>query len=90
MEHIDLHVNQSNNLQVCSFTLGTYRQTHEKYFFAGDFNTEVTEPVLAEFLVNYDCKHLAKDKNCLKSPENPRCIDLSITKSIISFQKQQQ
>ena len=58
------------------FALGTYRQTHDKFIFAGDFNAEDTEPVLYEFLTNYDCNDVVKDKTCFKNPENPRCIDL--------------
>ena len=73
------------------FPLDIYRQTHEKFFFfAGDFNTEDTEPVLSEFLTNYDCNNLVEDKTCFKNPENPRCIDLFTTNSIMIFKIQQQ
>ena len=51
------------------FALDTYRQTYDKFFLAGDFNMEDTEPVLSEFLTNYDCKNLVKDKTCFKNPE---------------------
>ena len=68
------------------FALDTYRQTYDKFFLAGDFNMEDTEPVLSEFLTNYDCKNLVNDKTCFKNPEYPRCIDLFITNSIMSFQ----
>ena len=68
------------------FALDTYRQTYDKFFLAGGFNMEDTEPVLSEFLTNYDCKNLVKDKTCFKNPEYPRCIDLFITNSIMSFQ----
>ena len=39
------------------FALDTYRQTHEKFLFAGDFNMEDTESVFSEFLTNYDCNN---------------------------------
>ena len=45
-----------------------------------------TEPILHEFLSNYDCKNLVRGKTCFKNLENPRCIDLFITNSIMSFQ----
>ena len=61
------------------FALDTYRQIYDKYFLAGDFNMEDTEPVLSEFLTNYVCENLVKDKTCFKNPEYPRCIDLFIT-----------
>ena len=41
---------------------------------------------MSEFLTNYDCNNLVEDKTCFKNPENPRCIDLFITNSIMSFQ----
>ena len=44
-------------LQTVGFALDTYRQTHEKFLFAGDFNTEDTESVFSEFLTNYDCNN---------------------------------
>ena len=68
------------------FALDTYRQSYDKFLFAGDFNIEDNEPVLLEFLTNYDSKNLVKEKTCFKNPENPRCIDLFITNSVMSFQ----
>ena len=47
---------------------------------------EETEPILSEFLSNYDCRSLVRDKTCFKNPENPRFIDLFITNSIMGFQ----
>ena len=68
------------------FALDTYRQSYDKFLFAGDFNVENNEPVLLEFLTNYDSKNLVKEKTCFKNPENSRCIDLFITNSVMSFQ----
>ena len=81
MEHID---------PLVGFAWDTYRQNHEKFLFAGDFNTKDTEPVLSELLTNYDSNNLVKDKTYFKNPENPRCIDLVVTNSIMSFQNKQQ
>ena len=50
------------------FALDTYKQTYNFFFFAGDFNMEDTEQVLSEFLINYDCNNLVKDKTCFKNP----------------------
>ena len=61
------------------FALDTYIQTYDTFLLAGDFNIEDHEPILSEFLVNYDSKNLVKEKTCFKSNENPRCIDLFIT-----------
>ena len=68
------------------FALDTYRQSYDKFLFAGDFNIEDNDPVLLEFLTNYDSKNLVKEKTCSKNPENPRCIGLFITNSVMSFQ----
>ena len=68
------------------FALDTYRQSYDKFLFAGDFNIEDNQPVLLEFLTNYDSKNLVKEKTCFKNPENPRCIDLFITNSVMRFQ----
>ena len=67
------------------FALDTLRQTHEKFLLARDFNTEEIEPFLSEFSTNYDCSNLVKDKTCFKNPENPTCIYLFITNSIMSY-----
>ena len=69
------------------YALGTYRQTYEKLFLAGDFNTQVTGPYLPEFLNGYDSKSLVNDETCFKNPENPRCIDIFIKIITGSFQK---
>ena len=69
------------------YPLDIYRQTYEKFFLAGDFNTEETEPCFSEFFTSYDSKSLAKNKTYCKNPENVRCIDLFITNSIGSFHR---
>ena len=59
----------------------------KSFYFAGDFNTEETEPCLSEFLTKCDSKSLVKQKTCFKNRENQRCINLFITSSLGSFQK---
>ena len=68
------------------YALDTYNQIYETFLFAGDFNSEESEPCLSEFLSNHDFKNLVKEKTCYKSPTNPRCIDLFLTNSTGSFQ----
>ena len=50
-----------------SYALDRYRQTYQKFFLAGDFNTEETKPCLSEFLTCYDSKSLVKDNMLWKS-----------------------
>ena len=45
----------------------------------GDFNAEDTEPILSEFLEQYEAKNIMKNKTCSK-------IDLFLTNSPHSFQ----
>ena len=71
------------------FALDTYRQTYEKFLFAGDFNTEDTEPALSQFLTNCDCNNLVKGKTYFKNPRNPRCIDLLLQIVLCVFKIQQ-
>ena len=67
------------------YALDIYKQIYEKFLVADDFNTEVAEPCLSEFLTKYDSKTLVKEKTCFKISENPICIDLFMAKSIGRF-----
>ena len=61
---------------------------YDKFLLVGDFNAEVSEPILSQFLSTYNAKSIVKDKTCFKSVENPSCIDLFITNQPMSFQIQ--
>ena len=45
-----------------------------------DFNVEVKEKNMSEFMRVSDLRNLVKQKN-FKNPENPSCIDLILTNS---------
>ena len=62
-----------------------YLKTYEKILLLGDFNDEDTEPILSEFLEQYEAKNM-KNKTCFKNPDSPTCIDLFLTNSPHSFQ----
>ena len=62
--------------------LDIYSQKYDKFLLCGDFNSQHTESSLSEFLLKYDSKNLVMEKTCFKNPENPRCIDLSLTNSV--------
>ena len=68
--------------------LDMYRDTFEKLLLTGDFNTNVTEPCLGEFLDANDLTNIVKNNTCFKNPLNPSCIDLFLTNSPQSFQTQ--
>ena len=54
--------------------------------FVGEFNTEVSESCLSQFLYEYNAKNIVKENNCFKNEFNPSCIDLFMTNSPLSFQ----
>ena len=66
--------------------LDMYRDTFKKLLLTGDFNTNVTEPCLEEFLDANDLKNIVKNNTCFKNPLNPSCIDFFLTNSPQSFQ----
>ena len=67
--------------------LDLYSSRFDKFLLAGDFNTQEENEVLDEFMNDFHAKNLVKDPTCFKSSENPSCIDLFITNSFRSFQK---
>ena len=52
----------------------------------GDFNVEVKEKDISDFMCTYNLKSLLKQKICFKNPDNPSCINLILTNSPRSFQ----
>ena len=66
--------------------LDQYLKTYEKFLLLGDFNAEDTEPILSDFLKQYEAKNVMKNKTCFKNPDKPTCIDLFLTNSPHSFQ----
>ena len=63
-----------------------YLKSYEKFLLVGDFNSNVTDLQLSEFLNNYNAKNLVHDMTCFKSKDNPSCIDLLLTNSPRNFQ----
>ena len=59
---------------------------YENIILLGDFNVEVEEKNMSEFMSLYNLRNLVKQKTCFKNPENPSCIDLILTNSPRSFQ----
>ena len=59
---------------------------YENIILLVDFNVEVEEKKMSEFMIVYNLKNLVKQKTCFKNPENPSCKDLILTNSSRSFQ----
>ena len=66
--------------------LDQYLKTYEKFLLLGDFNAEDTEPILSEFLEQYETKNIMKNKTCFKNLDRPTYTDLFLTNSPHSFQ----
>ena len=80
--------NQPDNyfFKVVGNALDQYLKTYGKFLLLGDLNAEDTEPILSEFLEQYEAKNVMKNKTCFKNPNRPTCIDLFLTNSPHSFQ----
>ena len=61
---------------------------YEDIILLGEFNAEVKEKNISDFMSTYNLKSLVKKKKkkCFKNPDNPPHIDLILTNSPRSFQ----
>ena len=57
----------------------------ENYLLLGDFHSDTSQNVMIEFCEVYKLKNLVKGATCYKNPEEPTCIDLSLTDRPSSF-----
>jgi len=66
--------------------LDSYLASYDNYILVGDFNREVSDSHLQDFMLNFGLSNIVKDKTCFKNPRNPSCIDLFLTNKPRSFQ----
>ena len=59
---------------------------YENIVILGDFNCEMTEPVMKTFSDSYNLKSLVKEATCFKNVNKPSCIDLILTNKPLCFQ----
>ena len=78
--------NITPHLRNISTTLDKLFTDCENVILLGDFNIEVEEKYLSNFMSVHNLKTLIKQKACFKNPENPTSRDLILTKSTRSFQ----
>ena len=74
------------HLRNISTTLDELSTHCENVILLDDFNVEVEEKSLSNFMSVHNLKAFIKQKTCFKNPKNPTCIDLILTKSPRSFQ----
>ena len=77
--------NIENHLRTLSKNLALYSSSYENLIIKGCFNVCVEEISMSRFSDTFGLKSLIKDGTCYKSPENPRTIDLILTKNLSSF-----
>ena len=78
--------NIASHLSNVSAVLDKLCVDYENTILLGDFNVEVKEKNISDFMTTYNLKSLVKQKTCFKNPDNPSCIDLILTNSPRSFQ----
>ena len=66
--------NIASHLSNASAALDKLCRDYENIILLGDFNVEVQEKIISDFLSTYNLKSLAKQKTCFKKPDNPSCI----------------
>ena len=66
--------------------LDIYSTSYDKFVLIGDFNAEESEEIFSYFLKCHNASNIVKEKTCLKSLDNPSCIDLIITNKPGCFQ----
>ena len=59
--------------------LDAFSSTYDRFLLVGNFNAEDYKETLFSFLEKNNAANIVKDKTCIKSLDNPNCIDLLIT-----------
>ena len=77
--------NIASHLSNASAALDKLCRDYENIIQLGDFNVEVKEKNISDFMSTYNLKSLVKQKTCFKNPDNLPCIDLILTNSQRSF-----
>ena len=78
---LERHLNQSQA------QLELFCKNYEHLLILGDFNANISEPILMSFCILLKLKNLVKEPTCYKNPNNPSCTDLFLTNCARSFHK---
>ena len=60
-------------------------QYYENFILMGDFNSEVRESPMIDFMNTYNLENLIREPTCFKIPDNPTSVDLMLTNRPKSF-----
>ena len=55
--------------------MNNFSSKYENFIIIGDFNCEISESIISDFMDSYDLYNFIKDPTCFKL-DSPRCIDL--------------
>ena len=83
--HPEYGTSDNDYFEQIGFSLDVY-SNYDRFLLAGDFNVQIGESSIDDFLTAYGANNLVKDFTCFKSLTNPSCIDLFLTNSSNSFQ----
>ncbi|XP_057310198.1 uncharacterized protein LOC130648176 [Hydractinia symbiolongicarpus] len=75
----------AQNLNHISKNIDSFSCKYENYVILGDFNAEISNLHVNEFLTTYKLNSLIKEPTCFKSIDNPTNIDLILTNHPRSF-----
>ena len=78
--------NIANHLKNICNTLDKINSTYDNLVLLGDFNAELEEESISEFLNLYNLKNIVKQNTCFKNLDKPTCNDLILTHCPRSFQ----
>ncbi len=65
--------------------LDNFNNKYKNIVIMGDFNFEISETVISDFMDHYNLSSIVKNPTCFKSA-SPRCIDLILTSRKNNFQ----
>ena len=75
-----------NHRRAHSENLDLHSSIYDKFIILGNFSVEMGNPQIQSFCDDYSLRSLIKQPTCYKSPTNPTCINLILTKRPQSLQ----
>ena len=76
----------TDHLEILRRNLDLYSAHYENLIIIGDLNTDINQSCIKSFCESYTLPSLIKEPTCHKNPQNPPCIDLTLTNTPYSFQ----
>ena len=74
------------HLDIISKSSDVLSSKYDHVILLGNFNAEWNETPMVSFCNSYKLTNLTRQETCLENPENPKCIDLTLTNKPTSIQ----